>query len=49
MGWERATGDSFTGTEALHAWETIWPAQSERPVVKIVFDRAAGEARILGR
>ena len=47
--WERAAVDSFTGTEALHAWETNWPAQSKRPVVKVVFDRAAGEVRILGR
>ena len=47
--WEKAAVDAFTGTEALHAWETNWPAQSKRPVVKIVFDRAAGEVRILGR
>ena len=47
--WEKATVDSFTGTEALHAWETNWPGQSTRPVVKVVFDRAAGEVRILGR
>ena len=47
--WETATVDAFTGTEALHAWETNWPAQSKRPVVKVVFDRAAGEVRILGR
>ena len=47
--WEKAAVDAFTGTEALHAWETNWPAQSKRPVVKVVFDRAAGEVRILGR
>jgi len=47
--WEKAAVDSFTGTEALHAWETNWPAQSKRPVVKVVFDRAAGEVRVLGR
>jgi hypothetical protein len=47
--WEKATVDSFTGTEALHAWETNWPARHKRPVVKVVFDRAAGEVRILGR
>jgi hypothetical protein len=47
--WERATVDSFIGTEALHAWETNWPAQNKRPVVKVVFDRAAGEVRILVR
>jgi hypothetical protein len=47
--WERATVDSFAGTAALRAWETNWPAQNSRPVVKIVLDRAAGEVRILGR
>jgi hypothetical protein len=47
--WETAAVDAFTGTEALHAWETNWPAQSKRLVVKVVFDRAAGEVRILGR
>jgi hypothetical protein len=47
--WEKAAVDAFTGTEALHAWETNWPAQNKRPVVKVVFDRAAGEVRILGR
>jgi hypothetical protein len=47
--WGSAAVDSFTGTEALRAWETNWPAQNKRPVVKVVFDRAAGEVRILGR
>ena len=47
--WEKAAVDAFTGTEALHAWETNWPTQSKRPVVKVVFDRAAGEVRILSR
>ena len=47
--WEKAAVDSFTGAEALHAWETNWPAQNKRPVVKVIFDRAAGEVRVLGR
>jgi hypothetical protein len=47
--WDKAAVDSFTGTEALHTWEENWPAQNRRPVVKVVFDRAAGEVRILGR
>ena len=47
--WEKAAVDSFTGAEALHTWEENWPAQNRRPVVKVVFDRAAGEVRILGR
>jgi hypothetical protein len=47
--WGSAAVDSFTGTEALRAWETNWPALNKRLVVKVVFDRAAGEVRILGR
>ena len=31
--WEKAAVDAFTGTAALHAWETNWPAQNRRPVV----------------
>jgi hypothetical protein len=34
---------------ALRAWEMNWPARNKSPVVKVVFDRAAGEVRILGR
>ena len=47
--WGKAAVDSFTGAEALHTWEENWPAQNKGPVVKVVFDRAAGEVRILGR
>jgi hypothetical protein len=47
--WEHATIDSFTDPEALHAWETNWPAPNKRPVVKVVFDPATGEVRLLGR
>jgi hypothetical protein len=47
--WERGAVDSFTDPQALHAWETNWPAQNRRPVVKVVFDRPAGEVRVLGR
>jgi hypothetical protein len=47
--WEKATIDSFSSTGDLRAWETNWPPQTKGPVVKIVFDRAAGEVRVLGR
>jgi hypothetical protein len=47
--WESATVDSFAATEALHTWESNRPAQKRKPVVKVVFDRGAGEVRILGR
>jgi hypothetical protein len=47
--WEKATIDSFTDPAALHAWETNWPAPDKSPVVKVVFDPATGEVRLLGR
>ena len=47
--WDKAPVESFTGAEALHAWETNWPDRNERPVVKVIFDRAAREVRIMGR
>ena len=47
--WEKATFDSIPNVEALRAWETDWAAASKRPAVKIVYDRAAGEVRVLGR
>ena len=47
--WEKAAVDSFTSPDAFRAWETNWPAQNRKSMVKVVFDRAAGEVRILGR
>jgi hypothetical protein len=47
--WEKATIDSFTDPQALHTWETNWPAPNKSPVVKVVFDPATGEVRLLGR
>jgi hypothetical protein len=47
--WPAAPVETFSATGALTTWETKWPASSKTPVVKIVFDRAAGEVRVLGR
>ena len=47
--WEQATVDLLRDVGALRAWETNWPGVSQRPEFKIIYDRAAGEVRILGR
>jgi hypothetical protein len=46
--WQNAKVDSFASADELHAWETNWPA-IKQPAIKIIYDRAAGEVRILGR
>ena len=46
--WEKATVDVLSGTDALRAWEANWPA-GKQPIVKIIYDRAAGEVRVVGR
>lgn len=45
--WANAKLDSFTQPELLRAWETNWPAKTDR--VKIIYDRNAAEVRVLGR
>jgi len=42
--WVTATLDSFTSAEALRNWET----NSKPDAVKIIYDRAAAEVRVLG-
>lgn len=46
--WQNAKVDSFASVDELRAWETNWPA-SKQPSIKIIYDRAAGEVRVLGR
>ena len=46
--WQNAKVDSFASEDELRAWETNWPA-IKQPAIKIIYDRAAGEVRILGR
>ena len=43
--WSVATLDSFTNAEALRAWESI----GKPDAVKIIYDRAAAEVRVLGK
>jgi hypothetical protein len=46
--WQNAKVDSFASADELRAWETNWPA-IKQPAIKIIYDRAAGEVRVLGR
>jgi hypothetical protein len=45
--WTKATMDSFSEPELLRAWETNWPGNPK--AVKIIYDPAAAEVRLLGR
>ncbi len=47
--WNKAQVESFSSGEKAGAWETHWPGGSTRTVVKILYDRPAGELRVLGR
>lgn len=47
--WNKAVVDSFVSTESAQAWETNWPGDGRGAVVKVLYDRAAGELRVLGR
>ncbi len=46
---ETTSIQSFTQSRELEAWEKSWPATDKRPAAKIIYDRAAGEVRVLGR
>ena len=43
--WSKATLDSFTSAEALRGWET----KDTPDAVKVIYDRAAAEVRVLGK
>ena len=47
--WNKAVVDSFSSAENARAWETNWPGEGGKAVVKILYDRPAGELRVLGR
>ena len=46
--WNKAVVDSFSSAENARAWETNWPGDGRSAVVKILYDRPAGELRVLG-
>ncbi len=47
--WTSARVESFANDEKARAWETNWPGNGKGAVVKILYDRPAGELRVLGR
>ena len=46
--WQNTKVNSFASADELRAWETNWPA-IKQPTIKIIYNRAAGEVRVLGR
>ena len=40
---------SFSSGDSARAWQTNWPADGARGAVKVLYDRPAGELRVLGR
>ena len=47
--WTESRVESFSSTSALAEWEKNWPEQRKKPVVKVIYDRSAGEVRVIGR
>ena len=47
--WNKALVESFSSAENARVWEINWLGDSRRPVVKILYDRPAGELRVLGK
>jgi len=47
--WKGASVDTLGNANDLQVWETNWPNETKRPAVKVIYDRSAGEVRVLGR
>ena len=47
--WNDAPVESFSNPSDAAAWNNHWPADGGRALVKVLYDRAAGEVRVLGR
>ncbi len=47
--WKSVPVEQFSRASQLKAWENNWPRATSRPVAKIIYDRAAGEVRVLVR
>ena len=47
--WKGIPVQNFSNSSELEAWEKNWPTDGERPVARIVYDRALGEVRVSGR
>ncbi len=47
--WTAAAVQNFSKASEMEAWEKHWPSGGKQPVFKVIYDRAAGEIRVLGR
>jgi hypothetical protein len=47
--WTKAVVASFSTAESARAWENKWPEAGRPALVKIIYDRPAGELRVEGR
>ncbi len=47
--WQKSAVQKFADTAELEAWEKAWPSDRQRGAAKIIYDRAAGEVRVLVR
>jgi hypothetical protein len=47
--WTNASVDLFSAADKVRTWETDWPADGKGALVKVLYDRPAGELRVLGR
>lgn len=46
--WKESPVESFSSSAELEAWEKNWPDQGRAPVIKVIYDRSAGEIRVTG-
>ena len=46
--WKGNPVRNFSNANELEAWEKDWPTDGGRPTAKIIYDPAAGEARVSG-
>ena len=47
--WKESPVESFSSASALEQWEKTWPENAKKPMVKVIYDRSAGEVRVIGR
>ena len=47
--WSGAVVASFSSSDSARAWQTNWPTDTAGGAVKVLYDRPAGELRVLGR
>jgi anti-sigma factor RsiW len=45
--WRKSAVQNFTYIAELETWEKAWPGDTQRVAAKIIYDRAAGEVRVL--